>query len=131
VRGGEARLHGLRSIGVGGHVNPDDLPGGLAGLAADPESALIGAARRELAEETVGAAAAALTWLGFICDDGAAVARVHFGVVFAAALPDEAAGLSDEGKMAEARYLGLADLRREAARYEGWSRLVIDHLVGR
>jgi len=130
ARGGERRLHGRRSIGVGGHVNPADLPGGLAGLAAAPEPGLIAAARRELAEETVLAARAELGWLGFIRDDAAPVARVHFGVVFAAELADELAGLSDEGKMAEARFVGLAELLRDRESYEGWSRLVIEHLAG-
>ena len=131
ARGGERRLHGQRSIGVGGHVNPDDLPDGLAGLAAAPEAALIAAARRELAEETVIAAEAALSWLGFLRDDAAPVARVHFGVVFALELPDERAGLSDEGKMAEARFLSLPELLRDPESYEGWSRLVIEHLAAR
>jgi hypothetical protein len=56
---------------------------------------------------------------------------VHFGVVFAAELADEAAGLSDEGKMAEARFAGLAELLRERHEYEGWSRLVIEHMAAR
>jgi len=134
ARGGERRLHGLRSIGVGGHVNPDDLPDGLAGLAAAPERSLVAAARRELAEETVlpsrpGGSGAELSWLGFIRDDSAAVARVHFGVVFAAELVDQSARLSDEGKMAEARYLDLDALARERDGYEGWSRLVIEWLA--
>jgi predicted NUDIX family phosphoesterase len=131
ARAGERRLHGRRSIGVGGHVNPADLPDGLAGLAAAPEPALVAAARRELAEETVLAARAELGWLGFIRDDRAPVARVHFGVVFAADLADELASLSDEGKMAEARFVGLAELLRDRTSYEGWSRLVIEHLAER
>jgi predicted NUDIX family phosphoesterase len=131
ARGGERRLHGLRSVGVGGHVNPEDLPEGLPGLVAAPEPGLVAAARRELAEETVLADGAALRWLGFIRDDAAPVARVHFGVVFAADLADETARLSDEGKMAEARFAGLAELMDDRNDYEGWSRLVIEHLAAR
>jgi predicted NUDIX family phosphoesterase len=130
-RGGERRLHGLRSVGVGGHVNPDDLPEGLAGLVAAPEPTLVAAARRELAEETSLAAGAELGWLGFLRDDQAPVARVHFGVVFAAELPDESAALSDEGKMADARFLSVDDLLRDRDDYEGWSRIVIERLAAR
>lgn len=129
-RGNEARLHGLRSIGVGGHVNPTDLPGGLAALVADPERTLGAAARRELAEEVVGAEDVDLRWLGFIRESGSPVARVHVGVVFAAELCDATARLSDEGKMADARFSSVAELVAERERYEGWSRYVIDHLAG-
>ena len=42
-KGGEARLHGLMSIGVGGHINPvDDI---------DRESVLLRGLERELDEE--------------------------------------------------------------------------------
>jgi predicted NUDIX family phosphoesterase len=130
TRGGEQRLHNLRSIGVGGHVNPEDLPDGLPLLAGSPEAGLVKAAGRELAVETVGLPGADLSWLGFIRDNAAAVARVHFGVVFAVDLPHEGVRLSDEGKMADARFDTLSDLVRERDRYEGWSRLVIEHLAG-
>jgi predicted NUDIX family phosphoesterase len=129
ARGGERRLHGLRSVGVGGHVNPEDLPDGLAGLVAAPEPTLIAAARRELAEETVLPDGTELGWLGFIRDDSAPVARVHFGVVFAAEVADGSARLSDEGKMEDARVLAVPDLVRDGDAYEGWSRLVIEHLA--
>lgn len=173
-RGREARLHGLRSIGVGGHVNPGDLPDGLAALrlgapgrdgapacgqpgttatpgAVPPESiatpalaaaqalaedrpaspaALIAAARRELAEEVVGLGESQLDWLGFIREDTTPVARVHLGVVLAARLAAPTARLSDEGAMADARYLTIAALAADRDAYEGWSRLVIDHLAG-
>ena len=128
-RGGEARLHALRSVGVGGHVNPQDLPGGLPALAVDPEAALAQAARRELREETVGAADAPLSWIGFICDDSAPVARVHFGVVFVADVDPHLTRLSDEGKMDNARFTALDDVLDEIDQYEGWSRLVIEHLA--
>jgi predicted NUDIX family phosphoesterase len=129
-RGTERRLHGLRSIGVGGHVNPEDLPDGLAALATAPEAMLAAAARRELAEEVVGAEQLDLRWLGFLCESQGGVAQVHFGVVFAADVSDESVRLTDEGKMAEARYASIAELLQDRERYEGWSRYVIGHLAG-
>ena len=68
ARAGERRLHGLRSVGVGGHVNPEDLPDGLPGLVAAPEPALVAAAGRELAEETVLPAGAELRTRTFPAD---------------------------------------------------------------
>jgi predicted NUDIX family phosphoesterase len=127
--GREGRLHGRRSIGVGGHVNPSDLPDGLAALARSPGEALAAAAGRELAEETVGLDGARLEWLGFLRDDGAPVARVHFGVVFLADLAHDRVRLTDEGAMADARWLSWAELDADRAAYEGWSRLVIGHMA--
>jgi predicted NUDIX family phosphoesterase len=127
--GREARLHGRRSIGVGGHINPPDLPEGLAALARAPVETLAAAARRELAEETVGLDGVRLDWLGFLRDESAPVARVHFGVVFLADLPHGRIRLTDEGAMADARWRSLAELDADQAAYEGWSRLVIRHMA--
>lgn len=128
VKAGESRLHNLRSIGVGGHLNPGDLPEGLAALADAPKQTLARAAWRELREETVGLAEGPLSWLGFIYLSDTPVSRVHLGVVFAAELGEPNVRLSDEGAMADACYLSVADLCRDRDQYEGWSRVVIDHL---
>jgi predicted NUDIX family phosphoesterase len=128
--GREARLHGRRSIGVGGHVNPSDLPEGLAALAAAPLETLAAAARRELAEETVGLDGAPLGWLGFLRDESAPVARVHLGVVYLADPAHGDVALTDEGAMADARWLRWTELAADRDAYEGWSRLVIGHMAG-
>jgi predicted NUDIX family phosphoesterase len=127
--GREARLHGRRSVGVGGHVNPPDLPEGLDALARGPVETLAAAARRELAEETLGLDGARLDWLGFLRDESAAVARVHFGVVFVADLARSDVALTDEGAMADARWLSWSALDADRDAYEGWSRLVIGHMA--
>jgi len=131
--GNEARLHGLRSVGVGGHVNPGDLPGGLGQLKAAPRDALAAAGRRELAEEVVGLPSETpLEWLGFIFDDDAAVSRVHLGVVFGATVDPTAVRLSDEGRMADGRFTPIAELAGPPLeQYEGWSRIVIGHVAAR
>jgi predicted NUDIX family phosphoesterase len=129
-RGNEARLHDLRSVGVGGHVNPSDLPDGMVGLAAAPREVLAAAARRELTEEVAGVPdAAPLEWLGFIFDDEAAVSRVHVGVVFVAEVDAVSVRLSNEGKMVDGRFVAIDELAVDAGSYEGWSRLTIGHLA--
>jgi predicted NUDIX family phosphoesterase len=131
-RGNEARLHDLRSVGVGGHVNPADLVDGPGRLAAAPRDALGQAARRELAEEVAGVPDdAPLDWLGFIFDDDEAVSRVHVGVVFAAEVDPAGVRLSNEGKMVDGRFVPIGELAAAAGGYEGWSRLTIAHLAGR
>ncbi|MBY6178515.1 NUDIX domain-containing protein [Staphylococcus warneri] len=75
--GGEERLHGQSSIGVGGHMN--DVVG------ADSINEVLRVnAQREL-EEEVGLSAEDsqnMEYLGFINDDNNEVGKVHMGVVF-------------------------------------------------
>lgn len=75
--GGEDRLHGQSSIGVGGHMN--DVIG------ADTINEVLRTnAQREL-EEEVGLSAdnsQNLQYIGFINDDTNEVGKVHLGVVF-------------------------------------------------
>ena len=75
--GGEKRLHGQSSIGVGGHMN--DVMG------ADSINEVLRVnAQREL-EEEVGLAkedSQNMEYLGFINDDNNEVGKVHMGIVF-------------------------------------------------
>lgn len=75
--GGEERLHGQSSIGVGGHMN--DIMG------ADSINEVLRVnAQREL-EEEVGLAkedSQNMEYLGFINDDNNEVGKVHMGIVF-------------------------------------------------
>lgn len=75
--GGEERLHGQSSIGVGGHMN--DVKG-----AESINEVLRVNAQREL-EEEVGLSDSKsqnLAYIGFINDDTNEVGEVHLGVVF-------------------------------------------------
>ncbi|UDI78070.1 NUDIX domain-containing protein [Staphylococcus taiwanensis] len=75
--GGESRLHGQSSIGVGGHMN--DVVG-----AGSINEILRVNAQREL-EEEVGLSEADsqnMEYIGFINDDTNEVGEVHIGVVF-------------------------------------------------
>jgi predicted NUDIX family phosphoesterase len=81
--GGETRLHGLHSIGIGGHVEKTDIPPALR------DNALLGdilprALHRELLEETTFAATRPLAtrFLGIINEECTPVGRVHWGLVY-------------------------------------------------
>lgn len=76
---GEKRLHGKRSIGVGGHVNPCDDPSAAGG------ELFANACRRELEEELALPPDAALRLrpIGLLNDDTTAVGAVHVGLVYA------------------------------------------------
>ncbi len=70
--GGDPRLHGKASIGVGGHLNPVD----------DGEDPLIAGLRREWAEELNAPWEPEFRLIGFLNDDSNPVGAVHLGVVF-------------------------------------------------
>ena len=73
---GEKRLHGKRSIGVGGHINPCDHPENGGELFTN-------ACHRELHEELLlPDAPLPLTPLGILNDDRTDVGSVHLGLVF-------------------------------------------------
>lgn len=126
---GESRLHGLLSIGIGGHVNPQPRGGDDASLFAD-------SLRRELQEELV------LEWPeqeptleGLLNDDTNAVGQVHVGLVYRLQLPPKTiAGPAIENvrvreisKMAGG-FRSLVELRplwQDPQRFESWSRILL------
>ncbi len=113
VRGStEGRLVGLYSIGVGGHINPEDT-------CREP---VTWGLFRELWEE-VGVRAATVRRLGLILTAGTAVERVHAGVLFwveADRRPEVREPAKLEGDLVEPP--ALAAYRD---RMEGWSRLAL------
>jgi predicted NUDIX family phosphoesterase len=116
---GEARLHGKLSIGVGGHVNPVDHEGDL----------LLAALRRELEEELEVRGPLELKAAGFLNDDATDVGAVHFGLVAVADARGAEVRIRETDLM-EGRFLPRAELldlhRRERARFETWSSLLLD-----
>ena len=118
-RGGEVRLYGKYSIGVGGHVNPEGVDRGQlveAGL------------RRELAEEIAIVGEYQMRAVGLINDDTGAVGRVHLGVVFVV----EGSRLSvsvRETDVLEGGLVPLSSVREHLDSMESWSRLVATALL--
>ena len=92
--GNEKRLHGLYSIGVGGHINPVDRKKGDT-----PFDTIIRSAYRELNEELyITGNSPVLRFKGMINEEVTKVGRVHTGLVFKAEMyhkPDAAEELFD------------------------------------
>src|SRR5579859_1941293 len=80
--GQETRLHGLFSVGIGGHISEEDS--GLFSQAAGYQEGM----RRELMEE-VAIEEMKETVVGLINDDSTEVGYVHFGVVHILQVSDE------------------------------------------
>ena len=106
---GEARLHRLRSLGVGGHVSEEDAQGRKS------LDAYEAAMRRELAEEVTIASSGRIGRVGLINDDSTPVGRVHLGVVHLFELKQPHVTAREEG-LAEAGFLALSESTFDPAR---------------
>jgi len=103
----EGRLHGLRSIGIGGHVNPQDHA---------PRGVLDAGLRRELTEELV-IPELGQSWpqfLGLLNDDTTDVGSVHAGLVYRLRLdPNTEIRIRETEKM-RGGFRTASDLLRES-----------------
>lgn len=119
--GGEARLHDKLSIGVGGHINPEDVE-----PAREP---LLTGTHREIAEELLVEGSYRVAPVGLLNDDSNSVGAVHVGLVQILTIEGSVRIREEdvlEGRMATPRE--LADLRASGARFETWSSLLVDAL---
>jgi predicted NUDIX family phosphoesterase len=115
--GGDTRLHGKASIGVGGHLNPVD----------QGEDALMAGLRREWAEELQAAWDPEFELFGLLNDDTNSVGAVHLGVVFSVQAAGRTVDVREHDKLVGA----FADPSAVLAawdRLETWSQLVADGL---
>jgi predicted NUDIX family phosphoesterase len=118
--GVEARLHGVLTLGVGGHV---DAP-------FAPSQRVEDAMRREWTEEVACTAEPEWRWLGLVNDDEIAVGRHHIGCVFEARLPLDAEVSVLETNKLRGYWSNISALRGERERLETWSAFVLDALTG-
>ena len=113
--GGDARLHGKGSIGVGGHLNPVD----------DGDDALMAGLRREWKEELVTDWEPEFELIGLLNDDTNPVGSVHLGVVFRVDARGRSVEVRERDKLSGAF---VDDLGPEWERLETWSQLAAEAL---
>ncbi len=124
--GGESRLHALRSVGVGGHINPVDTGGGRTGPAA-----YNAAVERELTEELVFETPHTNRIIALLNDDTNPVGQVHLGVVHLIEVESDAVR-SNEDALADLSFTPLSDLNGPLfERLETWSQHCVRHLAQR
>jgi predicted NUDIX family phosphoesterase len=126
--GGEARLHGKTSIGLGGHIDLCDVK--TRGQEIDLLATLTAAADRELEEELGGVECEAREWIGMLVDNESAVGRVHLGIIGLWRLRALPAGLTEDAIGALA-CCTLDALRADHDRLEGWSAMLLPALEAR
>jgi predicted NUDIX family phosphoesterase len=120
-RAGEARLTGLRSIGIGGHINPaDDMPL----FNADFREAYKSAVEREVAEEVSVEAGHTDTIVALLNDDSTEVGSVHLGIVHHWIL-DSPSVSRREQVITQMAFMSPAELREVKDLMETWSQLCL------
>ncbi len=120
-RGGEARLHGMLSVGLGGHIEPGDrVPQGVQ------DSLVFRAARRELHEELVLEEDLSFELLGLVNDDSNAVGSVHVGIVLLAQLSKlPEVREKDRLRATTTPLVDLGAVCHAASHFESWSAFVL------
>ena len=114
-KGGESRLHGKVSIGIGGHINPVDE--------TDRRSVLMKGLERELDEEVYIQRRGELVPRGFINDDGNGVGAVHLGLCFSMEVEGEVS--VKETEKLSGGWMSLQELRGEFDNMETWSQIAL------
>jgi len=120
-RGGqETRLHGMYSVGIGGHIADEDH-----GLFSKDRGYWDGM-WREITEEVtvkkVNESAVAV-----INDDSTEVGYVHFGVVHIMHVADETVAGRRSGILGP-EFIPIVEAVTDLSEYESWSRLCLEHL---
>ena len=119
-KGQESRLHGLYSVGIGGHISEDDH-----GLFSSDQGYQEGMQRELMEEVAIGGVKDAA--VGLINDDGTDVGAVHFGVVHVVTIPDPTVARGRDGIIG-LEFVSLDTVVSELSRYESWSQICIENI---
>lgn len=118
--GQEKRLHGLYSVGIGGHISDEDH-----GLFSSPVGYHEGM-RREIMEE-VAVEEAKDAAVAVINDDSTDVGRVHFGVVHVMQVGSESVVGGRSGILGP-EFIAVGEAMQNLSSYESWSSFCLEKL---
>jgi len=124
-RAGEARLTGLRSIGIGGHINPIDADN--SSLFAYLYENYLTAVEREVAEEVSVETSHTNSVVALLNDDSNEVGSVHLGVVHHWIL-DAPKVKRKEQMITQMAFMTPAELLQVRDTMETWSQLCLDNI---
>lgn len=119
-KGGEARLHDLWSLGIGGHIRRQDGDAGSAGYRAG--------FLRELNEEVAIGCDYGERIVGMVHDDSTPVGAVHFGIVHLLELERPEVEPRDQA-LDDAGFRPMAHVLRLRSSFESWSVFVIARVL--
>jgi predicted NUDIX family phosphoesterase len=118
--GQETRLHGLYSVGIGGHISDEDH--GLFSSGVGYQEGM----RRELMEE-VAIDEIKEAVVAVINDDSTEVGYVHFGVVHIVHVADENVAGRRSG-ISGPEFVPIIEAVKDPTGYESWSRFCLENL---
>ena len=128
-RGGESRLFGKHSIGIGGHVEPQDLERAGNGSLARGRALIDAAMQRELAEELDIEGRIRIEPVGIVNDDSNPVGAVHLGWVQRVEVDGQVH--IRERELLAGGLVSPVELRRllaEGEDFETWSALIVSRI---
>ena len=120
----EKRLHNKFSLGVGGHMNPNDSM-------ESKEQYLIDELKRELFEEVKllnGCLIEEIEFIGFINDDTIPVGKVHIGLLYNIHVSNKEVYINETDKMT-ADWIDKSNLAEFYAGMETWSKITVDFYI--
>src|SRR5665647_2416870 len=120
----EKRLHNKFSLGVGGHMNPDDSM-------SSKEQYLIDELKRELFEEVKllnGCLIEDIEFIGFINDDAIPVGRAHIGLLYNIHVSNKEVYINETDKMT-AEWIDKSMLAEFYKGMETWSKIAFDFYI--
>ena len=130
-KGSESRLHGKRSIGIGGHVQAEDLSDEM-GFAYQLEQA----ARRET-EEELGRdfSHVPFQFMGYLQDQINPVGQVHLGVCYMVNVTDSELAdnlygdMRGDGELLDVQATDFEKVMADFEEYERWSQMYLGALA--
>lgn len=119
-QGGETKLHGKISIGVGGHMN--EFEGNF-------DEVLLENTNRELEEELfINSNNQKLEYIGLINDDSDEVGKYHIGILAILELDEDAEVSVRETEQLKGYWTTPIELLKEENRLESWSKFAVNIL---
>lgn len=129
---GEKRLHNKLSIGIGGHINPEDVVNEKLSQKKSSHKKISWkklpwehGLERELHEELEFHADYSVKFIGLLNDDNTPVGRVHLGLVYLIEFQDGEVNIREKDKM-EGTFVPVSHLCKVYSRLESWSQIVCD-----
>ncbi len=119
----EARLHDKYSIGVGGHINDEDMAKGI-------ENIIQHGMRREIEEEMLIKSEQSCELVGVINDNSSEVSRVHMGLVYVLTTGTAEFEIAEKDKYT-ANWASLEEMAAVYDKMESWTQIVYDNLLKR
>ena len=116
--GQETRLHGLYSVGIGGHISEQDSFFSNVGYHDGMQREI----KEEVAVEEVNESTVAV-----INDDSTEVGEVHFGVVHVMHVANENV-VGHRSGIVSPEFIPIPEAVKNSSGYESWSRLCLENL---